>query len=179
MPAFASIDKIADWSGRNHLVIGALGTLISIAALGISAATLWASQSEVIDHAHETSRNIAAVLVGEIARTVDTSNSTLIALASNFSNPAVRRMDPTLRHDLLFKRTIAPYMTGMGVTDRHGQLIDGCCGPNHRWNFGNRDYFTVHRDSDNVGLYMSDVYRARSRNGKESIALSRRIEPPS
>ncbi|MBX4313456.1 hypothetical protein K4G94_21775, partial [Mycobacterium tuberculosis] len=79
-------------------------------------------------------------------------------------------MDPTLRHDLLFKRTIAPYMTGMGVTDRHGQLIDGCCGPNHRWNFGNRDYFTVHRDSDNVGLYMSDVYRARSRNGKESIA---------
>ncbi|HEM7874436.1 TPA: diguanylate cyclase [Burkholderia contaminans] len=178
MPAFASIDKIADWSGRNHLVIGALGTLISIAALGISAATLWASQSEVIDHAHETSRNIAAVLVGEIARTVDTSNSTLIALASNFSNPAVRRMDPTLRHDLLFKRTIAPYMTGMGVTDRHGQLIDGCCGSNHHWNFGNRDYFTVHRDSDNVGLYMSDVYRARSRNGKESIALSRRIELP-
>ncbi|RQZ16684.1 sensor domain-containing diguanylate cyclase [Burkholderia sp. Bp9031] len=178
MPAFTSIEKVADWAGRNHLVIGALGTLISIAALGISAATLWASQSEVIEHAHETSRNVAAVLVSEIARTVETSNGTLVALASNLGSPAVRRMDPKLRHDLLFERPVAQYLTGMGVTDRYGQLIDGCCGPTHHWNFSDRDYFTVHRDSDNVGLYMSAVYRARARNGKESVALSRRIELP-
>lgn len=178
MAATTSIEKIADWAGRNHLVVGALGTLMSLAALGISAATLWVGRSEVIDHAHETSRNVAAVLVSQIARTVETSNNALVALASDLGKPAVRRMDAGLRHDLLFERTAAQYVTGMGVTDRHGQLIDGCCGTTHRWDFSDRDYFKVHRDADNVGLYVSEAYRARSRGGKESIALSRRIERP-
>ncbi|AOJ33260.1 sensor domain-containing diguanylate cyclase [Burkholderia metallica] len=178
MPAFTSIENIADWAGRNHLVVGALGTLMSLAALAISAATLWAGRSEVVEHAHETSRNVAAVLASQIARTVETSNNALVALASDLGKPAVRRMDARLRHDLLFERTAAQYVTGMGVTDARGRLIDGCCGTTHHWNFSDRDYFTVHRDSDAVGLYVSEAYRARSRGGKESIALSRRIDRP-
>ncbi|MBY4751481.1 GGDEF domain-containing protein [Burkholderia dolosa] len=178
MSAFTSIEKIADWAGRNHLVVGALGTLMSLAALAISAVTLWAARSEVVEHAHETSRNVAAVLVSEIARTVETSNAALVALASNLGNPAVRRMDAGLRHDLLFERTAAQYVTGMGVTDRRGRLIDGCCSSSHRWDFSDRDYFNVHRDADDVGLYVSQAYRARSRRNTESIALSRRIERP-
>ncbi|KWA04453.1 GGDEF domain-containing protein [Burkholderia territorii] len=176
MPASISIEKIADWAGRNHLIVGVLGTLMSLAALGISAATLWAARTEVVGHAHETSRNIAAVLVSEIARTVETSNNALVALATNLGNPAVARMDAGLRHDVLFERTAAQYVTGMGVTDRYGRLIDGCCSSTHNWDFSDRDYFKVHRDADGVGLYVSEAYRARSRGGTESIALSRRIE---
>ncbi|MDR8052484.1 sensor domain-containing diguanylate cyclase [Burkholderia cenocepacia] len=178
MPAFNSIEKIADWAGRHPLVVGALGTLMSLSALAISAVTLWVARIEVVEHAHETSRNVAAVLASQIARTVETSNNALIALAAELGKPAVQRMDAGLRHDLLFERTAAQYVTGMGVTDGHGQLIDGCCSATHRWDFADRDYFKVHRDADNVGLYVSQPYRARSRSGKESIALSRRIERP-
>ncbi|AOJ27190.1 sensor domain-containing diguanylate cyclase [Burkholderia seminalis] len=178
MSASTSIEKIADWAGRHYLVVGALGTLMSLAALSISAITLWATRSEVVEHAHETSRNVAAVLVSEIARTVETSNNALVALAADLGKPAVRHMDAGLRHDLLFQRSAAQYVTGMGVTDRDGKLIDACCGPSHHWNFSDRDYFKVHRDAPNVGLYVSEAYRARSRGGKESIALSRRIEQP-
>ncbi|WP_343656474.1 diguanylate cyclase [Paraburkholderia caribensis] len=178
MPAFTSIEKIADWAGRNHLLVGAMGTLMSLAALGISAATLWAAHNEAVDRARETSRNVAAILATQIGRTVETSDGALIALASSLSKPAVRRMDPKLRHDLLFGRPAARYLTGMGATDEHGQLIDGCCGPTHHWNFSDRDYFRVHRDSENIGLYVSEVYRARARDGRQSIALSRRIERP-
>lgn len=178
MSASTSIEKIADWAGRHTLFVGALGTLMSLAALAISALTLWAARSEVVEHAHETSRNVAAVLVSEIARTVETSNAALVALASDLGNPAVRRMDAGLRHDLLFERTAAQYVTGMGVTDRYGRLIDGCCSSSHRWDFSDRDYFNVHRKADGVGLYVSQAYRARSRGGAESIALSRRIERP-
>nr|WP_175800173.1 sensor domain-containing diguanylate cyclase [Burkholderia anthina] len=178
MSASTSIEKIADWAGRHHLVIGALGTLMSLAALGISAVTLWAARSEVVAHAHETSRNVAAVLVSEIARTVETSNTALAALAADLGNPAIARMDARLRHDVLFERTAVQYVTGMGVTDASGQLIDGCCGPSHHWDFSDRDYFKVHRDSAKVGLYVSTAYRARSRSGTESIALSRRLERP-
>lgn len=178
MAEFTSIEKIADWAGRNYRVVGALGTLMSLAALGISSATLWAARSEAVNHAHETSRNVVAVLATQIGRTVETSNNALLGLATDLGKPQVRHMDPQLRHDLLFERPAAQYMTGMGVTDSHGQLIDACCGPTHHWNFSDRDYFTVHRDSDNAGLYISQPYRARSRGGKESIALSRRIEGP-
>ena len=86
-------------------------------------------------------------------------------------------MDAGLRHDLLFERTAAQYVTGMGVTDRHGQLIDGCCGTTHRWDFSDRDYFKVHRDADNVGPTCPRPI-ARARAAAESIALSRRIERP-
>ncbi|TGN94341.1 GGDEF domain-containing protein [Burkholderia sp. USMB20] len=178
MPAPTSIEKIADWAGRNYLIVGVLGTLMSLAALGISAATLWAARSEVVEHAHETSRNVAAVLVSEIGRTVETSNNALVALAANLRNPAVARIDTGLRHDVLFERTTAQYMTGMGVTNRDGRQIDGCCGPLHNWDFSDRDYFKVHRDAHNVGLYVSEAYSARSRGGTRSIALSRRIERP-
>ncbi|WP_334043744.1 GGDEF domain-containing protein [Burkholderia ambifaria] len=178
MPASPSIEKIADWAGRHHLIVGVLGTLMSVAALGISAVTLWAARSEVVEHAHETSRNVAAVLVSEIARTVETSNNALVSLAADLGNPAIVRLKAGLRHDVLFERTAAQYVTGMGVTDRDGRLIDGCCGPTHNWDFSDRDYFKVHRDSDKVGLYVSEAYRARSRGGTESIALSRRIERP-
>ncbi|KVP80053.1 sensor domain-containing diguanylate cyclase [Burkholderia ubonensis] len=178
MSASISIEKIADWAGRHHLVVGALGTLMSLAAVGVSVITLWAARSEVVAHAHETSRNVTAVLVSEIERTVETANSALVVLASEVDNPAVRRMDPLLRHDLLFQRTAAQYVTGMGVTDLYGQLIDGCCSTPHIWDFSDRDYFTVHRASADVGLYVSEAYRARSRDGKASIALSRRINRP-
>ncbi|KAG8152610.1 sensor domain-containing diguanylate cyclase [Burkholderia catarinensis] len=178
MPAPTSIEKIADWAGRHPMIVGVLGTLMSVAALGISAVTLWAARSEVVRHAHETSRNVAAVLVSEIARTVETSNNALVSLAADLGNPAIVRLDAGLRHDVLFERTAAQYVTGMGVTDRHGRLIDGCCGPTHNWDFSDRDYFKVHRDSDHVGLYVSEAYRARSRSGTESIALSRRIDGP-
>ncbi|RQQ22257.1 GGDEF domain-containing protein [Burkholderia stagnalis] len=178
MSASISIEKIADWAGRNHLVVGALGTLMSLAALGLCAMTLWAARSEVVEHAHETSHNVAAVLVSEIARTVETSNNALTSLAADLGRPAVRHMDARLRHDLLFQHAAAPYVTGMGVTDRFGQLIDGCCSPSHHWNFSDRDYFKVHRDAANVGLYVSEAYRSRARGGTKSIALSRRIERP-
>lgn len=159
-------------------MVGVLGTLMSAATLAISAMTILATRSEITRQAHENSRNITAVLVSEISKTVETSNTALIGLAANLGNPAFRSMDARLRHELLFERTAARYVTGMGVTDARGQLIDGCCGSTHRWDFSDRDYFTVQRDRPDAGLYLSEPYEARSRAGTRSIALSRRIDGP-
>lgn len=178
MPTSTAIGKVAHWSGKNFLVVGVLGTLMSAATLGISAMTILAARSEVTKQAHENSLNVTAVLVSEIAKTVETSNAALIGLTSNLGNPAFLTMDARLRHELLFERTAAKYVTGMGVTDAQGQLIDGCCGSTHRWDFSDRDYFTVQRDKPDIGLYLSEPYEARSRAGTSSIALSRRIDGP-
>ncbi|WP_186123078.1 GGDEF domain-containing protein [Burkholderia gladioli] len=178
MSASTSIEKIADWAGRNYLAVVALGALMSISALGISAVTLWEMRIGVVEHAHESSLNVVAVLASEISRTVGTSNDALMVLASNLSRPDVQRMDAGLRHDLLFQSSAAQYVSGMGVTDRTGRVIDGSWSRAYHWDFSDRDYFMAHRNAPNIGLYISEPYRSRTRNGVESIALSRRIERP-
>ncbi|MFP3434815.1 hypothetical protein SB781_34200, partial [Paraburkholderia sp. SIMBA_061] len=70
------------------------------------------------------------------------------------------------------------YVTGTGITDDRGRVIDGCCSRSHTWDFSDRDYFISHRKSADAGLYVSSVYAARSRRGAQSIAMSRRINRP-
>ena len=145
--------------------------------LAISVLTLWANRETAIEHAHDTSKNVAAVLASHISRTVESADQSLQTLIGALDKPGIRNLDPQVRHDLLFSPTAsARYVTGMGVTDDKGQLVDGCCSLTHRWDFSDRDYFIVHRDHANVGLYVSGVYKARSRAGVEAIALSRRMD---
>ncbi|WP_176057632.1 sensor domain-containing diguanylate cyclase [Paraburkholderia sp. BCC1876] len=160
------------------MIVGVLGTLMALAVTAISLATLQAARNEALEHAHDTSGNVTSVLVSNIERTFETSNNALLTLIAAWQNPAVQSMNSAVRHKIFFNSTPAEYLTGAGVTDSKGRLIDGCCGTSHRWNFSDRDYFVVQRESANAGLYLSSPYRARSRSGVEAIALSRRINQP-
>ncbi len=178
MSVSISTGKLAVLAGRHPLIVGALGTLMALGVMAISLITLLAARDSAVEHAHETSRNVTAVLVSNIARTIETSNNSLLSLISALNKPAIQSMDPDLRHELLFERTAAEYVTGMGLTDNRGRLVDGCCSSTHNWDFSDRDYFIVHRQSANAGLYVSSVYRARTRAGAESIAVTRRLNRP-
>ncbi|MEX3916140.1 diguanylate cyclase [Paraburkholderia sp. BR10872] len=171
-----SVRRAAVVAGHHPFIVGALGTLLAMGVLGVSLLTLVAARATAIQHAHETSRNVAAVLTSNISRTVDAADQSLRLLIAALDKPAVQHMGADVRHELLFNATATSrYVTGMGVTDERGQLLDGCCSSTHHWNFGDRDYFLVHRQSAKVGLYVSAIYRARSRGGIEAMALSRRI----
>jgi len=151
---------------------------MALGVMAISLATLLASRDAAIQHAHETSRNVTAVLATNIARTIETSDNSLRTLIAALDKPAIQTMDRSLRHELLFDRTAAEYVTGTGITDDRGRVIDGCCSRSHTWDFSDRDYFIAHRKSADAGLYVSSVYAARSRRGAQSIAMSRRINRP-
>ncbi|REE22958.1 diguanylate cyclase (GGDEF)-like protein [Paraburkholderia sp. BL27I4N3] len=170
--------KLAVLAGRHPLIVGALASLMAVAVMAISVLTLLAARDTTVEHAHEMSRNVTAVLVSNIARTIETSDTSLRTLVASLNNPAIQAMDPDLRHELLFDRTAAEYVTGMGITDDRGHLTDGCCSRAHNWDFSDRDYFIAHRNSANIGLYVSSVYRPRSRPGAQSIAMTRRMNRP-
>jgi len=179
MPLRPFAQRLTTLAGHHPFIVGALGTLLTLVVLSISALTLWADRETAIEHAHDMSKNVAAVLSSHISRTVESADQSLLTLIAALDKPSIRNLSPDVRHDLLFSRTAsARYLTGMGVTDDKGVLIDGCCSATHHWNFSDRDYFIAQRDSANVGLYVSNVYRARSRAGIEAIALSRRINRP-
>jgi len=176
VPICISSRKTAALAGRHPFVVGVLGTLLALGVLSISLLTLLAARETALQHADENSRNVVAVLVSNIARTVETSDQSLLALMSEMNKPKVRQMDTDVRHELLFNQTAAArHLTGMGITNAAGLLMDGCCSATHHWDFSDRDYYLVHRQSANVGLYVSKPYHARSRDGVEAMALSRRI----
>ncbi|UGS91594.1 GGDEF domain-containing protein [Ralstonia wenshanensis] len=176
MPLRPLARRLATSAGHHPFIVGALGTLLTLIVLAISALTLWANRETAIEHANETSRNVAAVLASHISRTVESADQSLLMLIAALNKPGIRQLDPEVQHDLLFSQTAsARYVTGMGVTDDKGRLVDGCCSSTHHWDFSDRDYFIVHRDHANLGLYISAVYKARSRAGVEAIALSRRM----
>ncbi|MBR8356445.1 GGDEF domain-containing protein [Burkholderia vietnamiensis] len=171
--------RLATLAAYHPLVVGTLGTVLTLIVLAISALTLWADRETAIEHAHDMSKNVAAVLAANISRTVETADRTLVVLAAAQNKPAIRNLDPEIRHDLLYSQTgSAQYITGMGIIDDRGKLIDGRYAHTHHLDLSDRDYFTVQRNSPNVGLYVSAVYRTRSRAGVETIGLSRRISRP-
>ncbi|CAN0627535.1 Diguanylate cyclase [Burkholderia multivorans] len=149
---------------------------MALGVLSISLATLLAARDEAIEHAHDTSRNITAILVTNIARTIESSDHSLLTLIGGIRARGVGHLDPAIRHALMFEQVEATqYVTGMGVMDERAHIVAGDRGVSSATDFSDRDYFFVHRQAADVGLYVSRPYRSRVRNGAESIALSRRI----
>ncbi|MGY4730641.1 diguanylate cyclase [Burkholderia pyrrocinia] len=176
MAIHSRAQKLAILAAYHPLIVGTLGTVLTLIVLSISALTLWADRETAIEHAHDMSKNVVAVLAANISRTIETADRSLVVLAAAQNKPAIRDLDPEIRHDLLYSQTgSAQYVTGMGIIDDRGKLIDGRYSRTHHLDLSDRDYFTVQRDSPNIGLYVSAVYRTRSRAGAETIGLSRRI----
>jgi diguanylate cyclase (GGDEF)-like protein len=173
------LTRVTATAGGHPFIVGALGTLLATGLLGVSLLTLLAARGTAIQHAHGTSRNVAAALSDNISHTLESSDQSLQTLIAALREPTIQNMEVNVRHKVLFNRAaISRYVTGIGLTDQYGNLIDGCCSSTHHWNFSDRDYFRVHRQSPKVGLYISAVYRARSRGEAVSIALTRRIDHP-
>ena len=53
-------------------------------------------------------------------------------------------------------------------------VADSTAVPPHPLNFADRDYFQVHQEQTDAGLYVSRLFRSRLRGGDPSIAISRR-----
>ncbi len=81
---------------------------------------------------------------------------------------------------MLFDRAAtAKYLGEMLVLDASGNIVIDSGGDIPRkGNFADRRYFTVQRDNPDVGLYISDPFHSRLRNGSPSIALTRRLSHP-
>ncbi|WP_243460797.1 sensor domain-containing diguanylate cyclase [Paraburkholderia largidicola] len=174
-----SVRRVTAKASRYPFVVGAFGSVLATGVLAVSLLTLLAARDTAREHAHETSKNVAAVLSANISRTVESSDQSLLTLIATLDKPGVQALSASVRNELMFNTTAnSRYISGMGVTDDRGRVVAGCCSSNHHWDFGDRDYFLVHRQSPDVGRYLSAIYHARARGGAEAMALSRRVNYP-
>ncbi|RQS13085.1 sensor domain-containing diguanylate cyclase [Burkholderia sp. Bp9002] len=162
-----------------HLIFYS-GLLIALILLLLCGIVLYQARVDARERARTTLQNLALMASWDIERNIEIYSLSLQAVVDGQNQADIVRLPMPLRRQVLFDRaTAARYLGGIYAMDAQGNIVvDGASDAPRPDNFGNEPYFTVHRDHPNVGLYISDPYRSRLRNGSPSIALSRRISRP-
>ncbi|TDN61390.1 sensor domain-containing diguanylate cyclase [Paraburkholderia sp. BL10I2N1] len=153
------------------------GVLLLVFACGLCAWVLYESRNDAYEHAEENARNLMLVIERDIARNVELYDLSLQAAVDGVADPQVMALSPKIRSEVLFDRAASgKYLGSIFVMNERGDIIiDSRFMPARVGNFADRDYFTVHRDHRNTGLYIGKPYASRLRDGALTIALSRRI----
>jgi diguanylate cyclase (GGDEF)-like protein len=164
---------------RHPVVAGVAGTVVAVLMASLSIVTLYQGRQGVLDHAHETSANLVAIISSDLARNVEIYNLSLNAMVEGAQNPAMKALSPALRNQILFDRAIsAAYITGAYVLDAQGKVTAVSKDvPLSAGSFADREYFYAQQRSPSTGLFFSHPFASRVR-GIPTIGMSRRVNAP-
>jgi len=126
----------------------------------------------------QTATSVRSLIEEDISRNIELFNLSLQAVIEGLGDPKLMALDPELRNLALFDRSATA--DGLGlilVLDKDGRVAyhSRQVKPPSDIAFADRDYFQVHRDKADVGLYVSQPFKSRLRNNDWTIAISRRL----
>jgi diguanylate cyclase (GGDEF)-like protein len=124
--------------------------------------------------ARQTLENLASGIDADISRNVELYDLSLRAVVSNMVMPELKEVSVPIRHLILFDHAAtARHFGAIQVFDAEGKLtIDASTLDPAADNRGDEEFFRVHRDRPDAGLFIS---RPTLHRGAYAIVLSRRI----
>jgi len=124
--------------------------------------------------ARQTLENLAAGIDADIGRNIEIYDLSLRAVASSLVMPEIKNVSRPILHLILFDHAAtAKHFGAIQVFDASGQLtIDASSLDPRPENRSDEEYFGVHRDNPDRGLYIS---RPTLHRGAYAIVLSRRV----
>ena len=124
--------------------------------------------------ARQSLDNIAASIDADISRNIEVYDLSLRAVASNMVMPELKEIPRALLHLILFDHAAtANHFGAIEVLDARGRVtVDASTLDPMPISRADEEYFQVHRDRPDVGLYIS---RPMLHRGAYAIVLSRRI----
>ncbi|WP_426420997.1 diguanylate cyclase [Bradyrhizobium genosp. A] len=154
------------------LIISSVVTVIGFSAICVNVMLDMRHGEEAL--ARQTLENLATSIDADISRNIDIYDLSLKAVASNVLLPEINTVSRPIRQLILFDHsTTARHFGAIQVFDAGGDLtIDASTLDPVPENRGSEEYFTVHRDNPNAGLFISRPMLFR---GAYSIVLSRRL----
>jgi diguanylate cyclase (GGDEF)-like protein len=154
------------------LIVSSVVTVIGFSA--ICANVMLDMRRGEVELARQTLENLASGIDADIGRNIELYDLSLRAVASNMVLPEIGQVSKPIRHLILFDRAAAAKHFGaIQVLDADGQLIvDASTLDPAPENRSDEEYFQVHRDHPDVGLFIS---RPTLHRGAYAIVLSRRI----
>src|SRR5712691_757236 len=159
------------------LVLGAAGVLVCVMLL--TGWLLCDARRIALEHAAQARDNLAAAIEHDVERTIELYDLSLQAVIDGLQLPGINSTSPEIRNPVLFDgAATARYLGSTMVLDDKGQVtIDSRHAAPPDQNFADQDFFRVHRDQPQPGLYISAPFKAEP-VGDWSIALRRRLERP-
>jgi diguanylate cyclase (GGDEF)-like protein len=154
------------------LIVSSVATVIGFSA--ICASVMLDMRRGEEELARQTLENLASGIDADISRNIEIYDLSLRAVASNLVMPEISKVKKELLHLILFDHAAtAQHFGAIQVFDAGGNLtIDAASLDPRPENRSDEDYFTVHRDNPDVGLFIS---RPMLHRGAYAIVLSRRI----
>lgn len=124
--------------------------------------------------ARQTLGNLASSIDSDISRNIDIYDLSLRAVAINMNEPEIISLSAPIRRLILFDHAAtAQHYGAIQVLDADGNLsLDSSTLDPPLLNRADEEYFRVHRDNPNVGLFVSKPMLYR---GEYAVILSRRI----
>ena len=124
--------------------------------------------------ARQSIENLASGIDAEISRNIELYDLSLRAVASNMVAPEINDVSKPIRQLILFDRAAsAKHFGAIQVFNAEGKLtIDASTLDPIPENRGDEEYFSVHRDHPDTGLFIS---RPMLHRGAYAVVLSRRI----
>jgi diguanylate cyclase (GGDEF)-like protein len=124
--------------------------------------------------ARQTLDNLASGIDADISRNVELYDLSLRAVVSTMLMPEIKDVSKPIRHLILFDHAAtAKHFGAIEVFDAEGRLtIDASTLEPVEENRGDEEFFQVHRDHPDAGLFIS---RPMLHRGAYSIVLSRRV----
>jgi len=157
------------------VIISAVCTLIGFSAICASVLLDLRRGEEAL--AHQSLENLATGVDADISRNVELYDLSLRAVASGMLLPEIDEVSKPIRQLILFDHAAtAKHFGAIQVYDASGRLkVDSATLDPQPEERGDEEYFRVHRDKPDAGLYIS---RPTLHRGTYAIVLSRRISAP-
>jgi len=128
--------------------------------------------------AERSSRNVLTAVARDLTSDLNLLDVSLKGAIEGRNTSGFQQLPADLQYRLLFDRIASVSFIGaILIADEKGNLVADA-GPviaPRDLNVADRDYFTVHRDNNHIGLYVSRPFRSRLRSGEFDIGLSRRL----
>jgi len=154
------------------LIITSVVTVIGFSAICVNVMLDMRRGEEAL--ARQTLENLATSIDADISRNIDIYDLSLKAVVNNMLLPEIATVSRPVRQLILFDHaTTARHFGAIQVFDADGRLtIDASTLDPQPESRADEEYFRIHRDNPDVGLFISRPMLFR---GAYSIVLSRRI----
>jgi signal transduction histidine kinase len=162
---------------RREVVLALAGVLVLVLLIiGFVTFGIVQTYHDAVGIGRVRSANLALVLEEQTRRTVQAIDLSLATLVDTLRNaPDTPGHDPAFTARLRARLADLPYVRALFVIGADGFLIQDSDPDTPNVGLADRDYFRVHIDDPDVGLYIGEPLRSRSLGAPWFVSVSRRI----
>ncbi|MGO4707329.1 diguanylate cyclase [Microvirga sp. 2MCAF38] len=167
---------VLKWSVPGTL-LNLIATVIALSIFALFIEALWEARRDTWREAEQSSKNLLTAIARDIGGNIELLDLSIQGVMRGLNYEGFDKLPHKIQHLILFDGVaVTTYMGSIVILNEHGDIVADAFSLSPRpGNFADHDYFSVHKQGEDVGLYISKPYRSHLRGDDVSFAVSRRI----